>query len=345
LARTEVVIQPKDYAALRLAGVVSSEPSDAAGTWLYDVGQRQWSSDLAAACGIGLDKLPPTHDSTAVIGELQPDAAAELGLPVGIPVVAGAADQAAMLTGAGVITPGHGAITVGTGGQIAVVSDIPMIDPQLRLNTFCHTSPKLWYTMGAILNGGMALRWWRNVLDPSRTQPFGDLVDYAAQVPAGSEGLIFLPYLEGERTPHMDPDATGALIGLTQQHTHAHITRAVLEGVAYAFCDCLETMRELGPVPDHFLIGGGGAQGRLWRQIIGNVLGVSLQGIAGTEHTAVGAALLAGVGSGVFADLPDAVARCVHYGEVEDPNAHDQAVYHAGFARFRALYPAIRQVE
>jgi xylulokinase len=342
LDQTRTIIMPKDYAALRLTGIVNTDPSDAAATWLYDVGRRQWSDDLVAACGFALDKLPPVRDSTAVIGDLRADTAAELGLRAGIPVVAGAADQAAMLTGAGVIAPGRGALTIATGGQITVVSDRPVIDPKLRLNTFCHAAPGLWYTMGAILNGGMVLRWWRDVVDPGHARSFGDLVDEAAQVPAGSEGLICLPYLEGERTPLMDPDASAAFVGLTRQHTRAHITRAVLEGVAYAFRDCLETLREVGPVPDRFLIGGGGAQGVLWRQIMRNVLGVSLQTLEGAEHTAVGAALLAGVGAGLFADLPDAVARCVRYGEIEEPDAEERAVYDAGFARFRALYPAIR---
>lgn len=345
LAQTRFILMPKDVVALRLTGIINSDPSDAAATWLFDVGKREWSGDLARACGFTLDKLPPVRDSTAVIGDLCAEAAAELGLVAGIPVVAGAADQAAMLTGAGLITPGCGAITISTGGQIAVVSNTPMIDPQLRLNTFCHAAPGLWYTMGAILNGGMVLRWWRDVVDPTHTRAFGDLVDEAASIPAGAGELICLPYLEGERTPHMDPDATAAFIGLTRAHTQAHITRAVLEGVAYAFRDCLETLRDVGPAPDQFVIGGGGAQGSLWRQIMGNVLGVSLQRIEGAEHTAVGAALLAGVGAGVFADLPDAVARCVRYGEIEEPDAGTRAVYEAGFARFRALYPALRGVD
>jgi xylulokinase len=345
LDRTRYILMPKDYAALRLTGIVNTDPSDAAATWLYDVGRRKWSPDLADACGFTPVKLPPVRDSTTVIGELRADAAAALGIQAGIPVVSGAADQAAMLTGAGVITPGRGAITIATGGQITVVSDRPMIDPDLRLNTFCHAAPGLWYTMGAILNGGMVLRWWRDVVDPTHTRAFGDLVDEAARIPAGSEGLICLPYLEGERTPLMDPDVTAAFVGLTRQHTQAHITRAVLEGVAYAFRDCLETLRAVGPVPDQFVIGGGGAQGTLWRRIMGAVLGVSLQTLEGAEHTAVGAALLAGVGAGVFADLPDAVARCVRYGAIEDPDADVRAVYDARFARFRALYPAIRGTE
>jgi xylulokinase len=220
-----------------------------------------------------------------------------------------------------------------------------MIDPQLRLNTFCHAIPDLWYTMGAILNGGIALRWWRHIIT-SRREPasYADLLVEAESVPAGSEGLIFLPYLEGERTPHMDPDATGAFIGLTQRHTTRHMTRAVLEGVAFALRDCLLTLQSVGPTPDHFLIGGGGSQGPLWRQIITNVLGVSLQTVTGREHTAIGAAILAGLSAKVFYDLPQAVAVIVDYGPTESPDPVEQAVYEERFAAFQALYPVLNQL-
>lgn len=345
LNQTRVVIQPKDYIALQLTGEISSDPSDAAATWLYDITERRWSEVLAAACGISLDKLPPVHNSAEVIGKLTAEAAEILGLRAGIPVVAGAGDQAALLTGAGVVESGRGSITLGTGGQITIVSNRPMIDPDLRLNTFCHAVPDRWYTMGAILNGGIALRWWRQIIDSRREKTsYADLLLEAGQVPAGSDGLIFLPYLEGERTPHMDPDATGAFIGLTQRHTTGHMTRAVLEGVAYAFRDCFLTLQSIGPTPDHFLIGGGGSQGPLWRQIIANVLGVSLQTVAGREHTAVGAAILAGLGAKVFYDLPQAVASTVDYGPMEAPNPMDQEIYAEQFAKFQALYPALRAI-
>ncbi len=345
LERTRVVVQPKDYLALRLTGEISSEPSDASATWLYDIGQRQWSETLANACGISPDKLPPLSESAAVIGKLRPDPAFALGLRADIPVVAGASDQAALLLGAGVIEAGRGSITLGTGGQMTIVSNRPMIDPKLRLNTFCHAVPDRWYTMGAILNGGNALRWWRCVVDDEQSYSYADLLAEAEQVPAGAEGLIFLPYLEGERTPYMDPSATGALIGLTTRHSRAHITRAVLEGVAYAFRDCLLTLRDTGPIPDHFLIGGGGSQGVLWRQILASVLGVSLQTVEGREHTAVGAAMLAGLGTHVFNELAEAVAHSVRYGPTEMPNPAQKVIYDNGYARFRAYYPALRAVQ
>lgn len=342
LEQARVILQPKDYLVLRLTGVLSSEPSDASATWLYHVRERKWSPELAAACGAPLSLLPPLSDSAAVIGTLRADAAYALGLKEDIPVVAGASDQAALLLGEGVVDPGRGAITVATGGQITVVSSRPMVDPALRLNTFCHAVPDRWYTMGAILNGGIALRWWRDVLaGGENAHSYSDLLAAAAKVPPGAEGLIFLPYLEGERTPHMNPQATGVLIGLTTRHTQAHITRAVLEGVAFAFRDCLLVLKSAGPTPDHFLIGGGGGQGPLWREILSNVLEVSLQTIEGSEHTAIGAAMLAGLGTNAFFDLAQAVAQVVRYGPVQAPDPQQREVYAEQFARFQGLYPAL----
>ena len=279
-----------------------------------------------------------------MIGRLHAAAAEQFGLRPGIPVVAGAADQAALLVGVGVAEPGRGVITLGTGGQMTVISSRSQVDPGLRLNTFCHAMPGRWYTMGAILNGGIALRWWRNVLSRDGSLSYADLTAEAENIPAGAEGLTFLPYLEGERTPHMDPHATSAFHGLTLRHTPAHMTRAVLEGVAYAFRDCLDTLRAAGPVPEHFLIGGGGSQSALWRQIIADVLGVGLQTVLGSEHTALGAAMLAGVGARVFYDLDQAIALAVRYGPGEAPDVATSAVYAEGLARYRALYPALQAV-
>lgn len=342
LELAQAVIQPKDYLVLRLTGEISGEHSDASATWLYDIGQRRWSDLLVKACGVSAEILPPLHDPTGVVGQLQADAAFDLGLRAGIPVVAGSSDQAALLMGSGVIDPGQGAITLATGGQITVVSNRPMIDPALRLNTFCHALPDRWYTMGAILNAGIALRWWRNTVSGGSTRTYNDLLDDAATVPAGAEGLIFLPYLEGERTPHMDPGASGAFLGLTLRHTQAHMTRAVLEGVAFAFCDCLNALRDAGPTPDHFLIGGGGSQGALWRAILAGALGVRLKTVEGREHTALGAAMLAGLGTHAFFDPAQAVARVVHHGPAEPPDPALQAVYAERYTEFRSLYPALR---
>lgn len=345
LNQARVVVQPKDYVVMKLTGEVSSEPSDASATWLFDITACRWSPVLASACGVSLDLLPPISPSAAVVGHLRPQAADSLGLRPGIPVIAGAADQAALLIGTGVVEPGRGSITLGTGGQMTVVSSRPQVDPELRLNTFCHAIPERWYTMGAILNGGIALRWWRSVIDFDQSVPYPILLAAAEQIPAGAEGLLFLPYLEGERTPHMDPNASGAFVGLTTRHTQAHLTRAVLEGVAFAFRDCLLTLHAAGPVPDHFLIGGGGAQSPLWRRIMSSVLGVTLQTVEGAEHTATGAALLAALGTDLFYDLAQAVARSVRYGATEVPDPDDHAVYSELHPRFQALYSALRVID
>ena len=341
LDRARAIIQPKDYIVLRLTGEISSEPSDASATWLYDIRQRRWSETLASACGVPFHALPTPLATTTVVGGLRPTPAFDLGLRPVTPGVAGAADQAALLRGTGVVEPGRGSITIATGGQMTVVSTRPMIDPHLRLNTFCHAVPGRWYTMGAILNAGIALRWWRDVLGGRGATTYHALLAEAAQVPAGAEGLLLLPYVAGERTPCMNPYATGAFVGLTLRHSQAHMTRAVLEGVAFAFQDCLLTLREAGPVPDHFLVGGGGAQGGLWRQILSSTLGVSLQTVEGTEHTATGAAMLAGLGARVFYDLAQAVASVVRYGATETPDPADHALYTAQHARYQALYPAL----
>ncbi len=341
LTQARAVLHPKDMIVLRLTGVLNSEPSDASATWLYDLTRNAWSPELAGLCHVPLNLLPPLRPSTSVVGELIPQAAEALGLPPGIPVVAGASDQGALLLGSGVITPGEGAITIATGGQITLVTDRPLIDPQLRLNTFCHALPDRWYTMGAILNGGIALRWWRNLLGGDQAWSYPDLLTAAEDISPGADGLVFLPYLAGERTPHMNPAASGAFIGLTLSHTPAHLTRAVLEGVAHAFRDCLQTLNALGPTPRHFVIGGGGARGRLWRQITADVLGCSVQRIEGEEHTAAGAALLAGIGVGLFADADEATTRFTRYGPVEYPNPAAHQVYDAAHHQFQALYRAI----
>jgi xylulokinase len=344
LDQARAALQPKDYIVLRLTGELSADPSDASATWLYDITRGGWSETLAAACGVSPHLLPPILDSAAVAGELRPESADQLGLRPGIPVVAGAGDQAALLLGMGVVEPGRGSITLGTGAQITVVSHSPRIDPGLRLNTFCHAVPERWYTMGAILNGGIVLSWWRAVIGGKKPPSYSTLLAEAARIPAGSEGLFFLPYLEGERTPHMDPGASGAFVGLTTRHTQGHLTRAVLEGVAYALRDCLLMLQAVGPTPDHFLIGGGGSQSEVWRQVMASMLGVMLQTVSGAEHTALGAALLAGLGAGMFYDLAQATALTVHYSPPEAPDPGDQAVYAEQHAQYQALYPALRSL-
>ena len=339
LERARAAIQPKDFVALRLTGEVGSEPSDASATWLYDIARREWSPTLAGACNVPVDILPPVAESAAVVGALRAEAAFALGLPEGIPVVAGAADQAALLLGVGVVESGRGSITLGTGGQLTVVTNRPWIDPEMRLNTFCHAIPDHWYT-----------RWRLQRRDRPALQAQHDLRQPVLQrsgrrsvgVPAGADGLIFLPYLEGERTPAHGSPGGGRLRRLDHApHPGSPDARcAGGRGVCLPRLSA-DLFQATGPVPDHFSIGGGGSQSELWRRIMADVLGVSLQTIEGAEHTPSARPCWPGWAH-TFYDLPQAVATSVRYGPtlMLDHAAH--AAYTDIFAGYQALYPALR---
>lgn len=290
--RIDTVLTPKDWLRWKLTGVLCIEPADASATLLFDVEKRQWSSELLEIYGFDAGILPHVVDSTRVVEQVTEEAASQLGLSTRPKVVAGASDQAAMLVGCGVLEPGQAVLTIGTGGQLSVVTDKPQPDP--RLNTFCHAVPNRWYSMGAILAAGYALSWWQRVCNAH----LDALLKEAAKAPAGAEGIIFRPYLNGERTPHLDPTLTASFTGLTARHEQGHLTRAVLEGVAFAMRDCLNTLLEAGATPTSIILGGGGAQGNLWRQIMASVLNRPLQSIENSEQTAYGAAMLAAVGDG-----------------------------------------------
>ncbi|MCZ7538916.1 MAG: FGGY family carbohydrate kinase [Anaerolineae bacterium] len=309
----------------------------------HDIARREWSPTLADACGVPLDILPPVSESADVVGTLRAEAAFALGLPEGIPVVAGAADQAALLLGVGVVESGRGSITLGTGGQLTVVTNRPWIDPEMRLNTFCHALPGHWYTMGAILNGGTPCAGGETPCRPAC--PITTCWPGRRTCPPVQKGWSSCRIWKASAPPHMDPQATGAFTGLTTRHTQAHLTRAVLEGVAFAFRDCLQILQAAGASARSFPDRRGGSQGELWRRILADVLGVSLQTIEGAEHTATGAAMLAGLGTHVFYDLPQAVATSVRYGPtlMPDPDAH--AIYTDAFAQYQALYPALRAAQ
>ncbi len=320
-ANIDTLLTPKDWIRWKLTGVLCTEPSDASATLLFDVQKRQWSTELLQIYGFEPRILPHVVESEYVLANLTPDAAHDLGLPIHPVVVAGAADQAAMLIGCGVREPGQAVLTIGTGGQFSIVTDHPRPDP--RLNTFCHAVPNRWYSMGAILAAGYALSWWQQVTNAH----LDVLLKAAAQVPAGAEGVIFRPYLNGERTPHLDPTLTASFIGLTGRHGQGHLTRAVLEGVAFAMRDCLNTLLEAGAQPTSIILGGGGGKGTLWRQIMASVLNHPLQSIENTEQTAYGAAMLAAVGDGhKLADL-----NWVTFGETTLPVAEWVEVYKNGF--------------
>lgn len=321
LAQTKTLLQPKDWLRFKLTGAKAAELSDAAGSLLLDIGQRRWSDRLLDLYGVEKASLPPLVESSQIVGTLNPNAAAELGLPTAIKVAAGAADQAAMLTGSGVLEDGQAALTIGTGGQMSVVVTHPTPDP--RLNTFCHAAPQRWYSMGAILAAGYALSWWQKITG-GRLET---LLKRAADAPPGCEGLIFRPYLNGERTPHMNPSLTAQFVGLTGRHTQSHLTRAVLEGVAFAMRDCLEALRGAGAAPNRMIFGGGGAKGELWRRIMASTLNLPLTTLKGGEQTALGAAMLAAVGSGQFASLEQAASAWVQTESEIVPNTDWAAIY------------------
>jgi xylulokinase len=295
--------------------------------------------------------LPPVFEGPEITGRLTEAAARLTGLPAGTPVVAGGGDNACAAIGAGLIGEGHGVCSLGTSGTLFVHSMTPRIDPEGALNAFCDAVPGGYHLMGVILAAGGSLGWYReriaaaeaDQLAANGLDPFAVLMDQAAAVPPGAEGLLFLPYLAGERSPHMDPHARGAWIGLSLAHDRRHLVRALVEGVGFAFADCLERMRELGIEPPSIMLTGGGARGELWRTILAAQLRVPLATGTAAEGPALGAAILAQVGGGVAPDLASAVAAAVPSPTPALPAEPKlAALYQAAHRRFRALYPALK---
>lgn len=350
LRKAANVILPKDYVRLKMTGRVATDVSDAAATGLFDIALKTWSPEIVAGAGLPRQILPDVVESVAVTGQLEPAAAEALGLPAGIPIVAGCADQPAQAVGNGLIAPGKASVTVGSGGQVftpvlpAVNGTRHVVATDPRLHVFNHAVPGTWYILGAILSAGLSLRWLRDLTGLNgREDAYPMLSAEAAGVPAGAHGLIFLPYLTGERTPHMDPLARGAFIGLNSYHGRGHLARAVMEGVAFALRDALEISLSLGGQVDIVIASGGGMESDVWRQIMADVLGLPLQRSLLIEQASVGAALLGGVGAGVYADIEEACARTVRYGPLTEPDLSRHAVYNELYAQFRALYPRLRE--
>ncbi|HEX9038765.1 MAG TPA: xylulokinase [Ktedonobacterales bacterium] len=338
-ANTRHILLPKDYLRLRLTGEYAMDKADGSGTLLFDLARRDWSGEVLGALELPAGWFPPTFEGPEITGAVTAEAATLTGLEAGVPVVAGGGDQAAQAVGVGAVTPGVLAITLGTSGAIFATTDRPVIEPAGRLHAFCHAVPGRWHLMGVMLSAAGSLQWLRDTLAPGES--FAGLVSEAATAPAGSDGLLFLPYLNGERTPYPDPLARAAWVGLTARHTRAHLTRAVLEGVSFGLRDMLGLMREAGlPVPDRARVSGGGARGPLWRAIIASTLRLSLDLPASTEGAAYGAALLAGVGAGVWHDTDAAAATiAITPGAESDPT--DAARYDELYERYRALYATL----
>jgi xylulokinase len=344
-ARLATVLLPKDYIRYRLTGVLATDPSDASATLMYDTAHFRWSEEILSAVGLSASLVPPVGGSAEVLGGVTSRAASLTGLVEGTPVVGGGADNACGAAGVGVVVPGEAVSSWGTSGTVLAPMSAPTVDPHLRAHTFCHVVPDTWYMMGVVLTAGGAFEWYREqfareLSDPAEAATRLDAE--AASVDRGAGGVTFLPYLQGERTPHRDAAARGALLGLSLAHTRAHVTRAVLEGVCFALRDSLTVLQEIGLSPTDLLLTGGGARSPLVRQLQAEVLGLPVSTVNREEGPAYGAALLAAVGAGAFASIGDAtratLTRATPY--APDPQAHRE--YAEPYRRYRASYRAAR---
>jgi xylulokinase len=339
-AQAAHMLLPKDYIRYKLTGDYAMDVSDASGTSLLDVANRTWSTEVVDALDIPQSWLPRLVEGPEIAGVVSAEAAALTGLRAGTPVVGGGGDQAAGAVGVGAVQSGVVGLVVGTSGVVFAPLAQYSYEPQGRLHAFCHAVPGMWHFMGVMLSAAGSLQWFRDTLAPG--QSFDALTAAAASVPAGSEGLLFLPYLTGERTPHPDPLARGAFIGLTVRHTLAHMTRAVLEGVAFGLKDSFKLMESAGlPAGDmQIRVSGGGAKSPLWRQILADVIGAPLVSSSTTEGAAYGAALLAAIGAGVYGDVPSACAATIQTGEPTTPQNSD--AYAAAYETYATLYPTLK---
>jgi xylulokinase len=343
--RLATVLLAKDFIRYRLTGTLASEPSDASGTLMFDPARMRWSDEILRAVGLPRTLLPDIGGSADILGRLTSDAAAATGLAPDTPVVGGGADNACGAAGVGAIAPGDAVASWGTSGTVLAPTAHPLVDPGLRAHTFCHVAPQTWYLMGVVLSAGGAFAWYRDrfarelagARDANAT-----LDDEAARIPIGAEGVTFLPYLQGERTPHRDASARGAILGLSLAHTRAHVTRAVIEGICFALRDSLSILQELGLSPSHLLLTGGGARSPFVRRLQAEVFGVPVSTVNREEGPAYGAALLAAVGAGAFADLGAAAGATLRRSAPEPPDRLAHLAYAAPYDRFRASYPAAR---
>jgi xylulokinase len=345
--RVRSVMLPKDYVRFRLTGERATDMADASGTLLLDVAHRRWSREMLQAAEIDERLLPSLHESPDVCGKISGDGAAATGLRVGTPVVAGAGDQAAGATGMGIVAAGTVSATIGTSGVVFAATDRPALDPRGRVHTFCHAIPGRWHVMGVTQAAGLSLRWFRDTFATNSTgarESYDQLTAEAAKIPAGSDGLLWTPYLMGERTPHLDSNARGALVGLTASHTRAHVVRAILEGVAFSLRDTLTLFREMNVPVTTIRLGGGGARSPLWRQIQADVYGHAVEIVEAEEGAAYGAAILAGVGAGVWPSVDAACAAVVRVASCVNPQPAAITTLNASYSAFRRIYPATREI-
>jgi xylulokinase len=345
--RVRAVMLPKDYVRFRLTGERATDMADASGTLLLDVAHRRWSREMLQAAEIDEESLPALYESPDVCGKASSQGAAETGLRVGTPVVAGAGDQAAGATGMGIVAAGTVSATIGTSGVVFAATDRPALDPRGRVHTFCHAIPGRWHVMGVTQAAGLSLRWFRDTFATDSSgarESYDRLTAEAAKISPGSDGLLWTPYLMGERTPHLDSNARGALVGLTASHTRAHVVRAILEGVAFSLRDTFTLFREMNVPVTSIRLGGGGARSPLWRQIQADVYGHAVEIVEAEEGAAYGAALLAGVGVGLWPTVDAACAATVRVVTRVNPQPSAVAVLNASYSAFRRIYPATREI-
>jgi len=334
------VLLPKDYIRYRLTGDYATDKADGSGTVLFDLKNRDWSGDVLSTLGIDDRWMPPTFEGTEFTGHVSSDAAAATGLTAGTPVAAGGGDQACQAVGVGAVETGIVSLTLGTSGVVFATTPDALVEPAGRLHAFCHAVPGKWHFMGVMLSAAGSLQWYRDTLAPGMS--FEDLQREAEAIPPGCEGLQFLPYLSGERTPYPDPLARGGFIGLTLRHGRGHLTRAVLEGVAFGLKDCFALIRDAGLGETRQVrMSGGGARSEVWKKILASILGTELVTVNTTEGAAYGAAILAGIGAGIWADVETAVKEVVRITGTTHPDPSATGAYQESYAIYNGLYPAL----
>jgi xylulokinase len=340
------VLLPKDYVRLRLTGDHAMDVADASGTLMLDVAHRRWSEEMMSAAGLPMNCLPELYESPEICSRISEAGATHTGLKPGTPVVAGAGDQAGGAVGMGIVRGGAVSATIGTSGVVFAATDTPAMDRQGRVHTFCHAVPGRWHVMGVTQAAGLSFRWLRDLLrnPESPNISYEQLTDEAENIPAGSDGVLWAPYLMGERTPHLDPNARGTLTGLAASHTRGHVVRAVLEGVAFSLKDTFSLFDEMQIPVRNVRLGGGGARSELWRQIQADVYGREGEILAAEEGAAYGAALLAGVGARFWDSVDQACDAVVKVQERVSPNAHAAEVLKEQYEKFRQLYPALKPI-
>ena len=342
--RVRHVLLPKDFVRLRLSGEYAIDVADASGTLMLDVVHRRWSDDVIEAAGIDPRILPSVHESPEVCARVSSEAAASTGLREGTPIVAGAGDQAAGAVGMGITRPGAVSATIGTSGVVFAATDQPAVDPKGRIHTFCHAVPGRWHVMGVTQAAGLSLRWLRSVLSHDPPPSYDELAVEASAAPPGADGVLWAPYLMGERTPHCDPTVRAALVGLAASHGRAHVIRAVMEGVAFSLRDSLTIFADMRLPIFRVRLGGGGARSPLWRQIQADVYGREVETVTAEEGAAYGAAILAGVGAGCWASVDAACEALVRTDQVIRPQPDVAAQMSERYEEYRRVYPALQML-